>query len=93
MEIVGHRSAIDKSAGFRSDDHIKIQILDLILHLVDRQLHSFRILKYRGDITEQNAGLREIRDHTDILVKIIHKTLLSLKIFIFSPPRAAGTLL
>ena len=67
MEIVSEHRAIDKAAGLRSDDHVKIQILDHILHGVDREFQTISILKNSCDIAEHNAGFREIGNSADII--------------------------
>lgn len=52
MIIVCDRCSEDKSAGLGTYYHIIIQILDLLLHGIDCQVQSVRILQYTCDITE-----------------------------------------
>ena len=72
MLRVSHRHAENKAAGFRSDDHVVVQILHEIDQTVDSHLQAVRILEDRRNITEHNARLRKIRDGTYIITKCFH---------------------
>lgn len=79
MIIVCDRCSEDKSAGLGTYYHIIIQILDLLLHGIDRQVQSVRILQYTCDITENDTLLREIGNALYIffqLFMILHTFLL-----------------
>ena len=72
MIIVCDRGSEDKSAGLRAYYHIIVQILDLLLHGIDRQMQSVRILQYACHITENNTFLREIGNAPYIFFQLFH---------------------
>ena len=72
MIIVCDRCSEDKSAGLGTYYHIIIQILDLLLHGIDRQVQSVRILQYTCDITENDTLLREIGNALYIFFQLFH---------------------
>ena len=72
MIIVCDRCSEDKSAGLGTYYHIIIQILDLLLHGIDRQMQSVRILQYTCDITENDTLLREIGNALYIFFQLFH---------------------
>ena len=72
MIIVCDRCSEDKSAGLGTYYYIIIQILDLLLHGIDRQVQSVRILQYTCDITENDTLLREIGNAPYIFFQLFH---------------------
>mgnify|MGYP007084658544 CR=1 FL=1 len=56
-------------------DHIKINPFQLLLHGINRQLQTLRILQDARNVTENNAWFREIRNASDIIFYGFHVVL------------------
>ena len=57
--------AEDESARLNADDHVGLPELDRRAHRVDGGGVRLRVAQERGDITEDNPWLREVRDRAD----------------------------
>ena len=73
VQIVCHRHAEQEAPRLQSDDRIEFRIPDLRRHLIYRQPQPVRVLEYARDITEDDAGLRVVRDARDILLHLAHR--------------------
>ena len=62
VQVVGNGRAEAEASGLSAGYNIKIHILDQFLHFINGQPQSVSVLQDTGDVTEHDAGLREIRN-------------------------------
>src|SRR5919109_632055 len=64
------RGAEDEAAALDSDDGVDAVVFEPRRHHLDRRLESFTMPQQRGDVIEENARLRKIRNVSDVLFQI-----------------------
>jgi hypothetical protein len=65
VEAVGERGAEDKAAGFDAEDDVYV-LADVVLREgVDELGEAGAVLEDGGDVVEEDAGAREVRDGAD----------------------------
>src|SRR6266849_3633849 len=64
-ERVRDGGAEDEAARFHADDHVDLARPDLRQQAVDGALEERPLLEERGDVLEEDAGFREVRDVAD----------------------------
>ena len=77
MQIIRHRCTEQESAGFQTGDRVKLYAVQQRSHLVHRQMEAVRVTEHCGNIAEDNAFLRKIRNAGDILLNLTHETSIS----------------
>src|SRR5271165_898428 len=71
-ELMGDRAAKDESARLDARDLVDLRAGPRLHEFVDRAAKGPRVAEQRGDIAEQDSGLRIVRDGADRGGKIVH---------------------
>src|SRR5271157_286857 len=75
-ELMRDGAAEDESARFDAGDLVDLRARPGLHEFVDRAAKRPRVAKKRGDVAEQDSGLRIVRDGADRGGKVVHGKLI-----------------
>src|ERR1700730_387723 len=73
-ETIGERGREDKAAGFDAGDYIDGMTVVMCAEAVNQLVEPLFVFQKRGQIVEEDSGLRVVWNFTDQFLEIVHST-------------------